>query len=318
MALVLIGKAFKLNNTTPINNNQRSSSNPCNRQIAQPGINIDQDRYMLMVEDNVGKQFRPNARQIAGNQNGYNAIKAKEKDAAYLQTQLQIAQKQETGIQLNYKEFDFMDVASAYDEIEEVNANCTLKDNLQQVSTPGTQTDNALVYDSDGSDEVHHSENCYDNDIFNMFTQEEQDTELLEPITEPHTVQQNNSNVISVESSVEHNGGIVEQHLATVEETQATKFVRDFKTLAKEADESLAKLKALAYEIKRLLRAVVSQDIMSIMKNNYVVDTSILQIELDPYNDMQYQIEQLQAQLGDLKGKSSDTQCASNTIDPLS
>ncbi|GJZ90949.1 hypothetical protein Tco_0662876 [Tanacetum coccineum] len=36
------------------------------------------------------------------------------------------------------------------------------------------------------------------------------------------------------------------------------------------------------------------------------------------YNDMQKKIKQLQAQLGDLKGKSSDTQCASNTLDPVS
>ncbi|GKB57787.1 hypothetical protein Tco_0913973 [Tanacetum coccineum] len=36
------------------------------------------------------------------------------------------------------------------------------------------------------------------------------------------------------------------------------------------------------------------------------------------YNDMQQKIKWLQAQLGDLKGKSSDTQCASNTLDPLS
>ncbi|GJV32348.1 hypothetical protein Tco_1392748 [Tanacetum coccineum] len=35
------------------------------------------------------------------------------------------------------------------------------------------------------------------------------------------------------------------------------------------------------------------------------------------YNDMQQKIERLQAQLGDLKGKSSDTQCALNTLDPL-
>ncbi|GKA86181.1 hypothetical protein Tco_0807892, partial [Tanacetum coccineum] len=42
-----------------------------------------------------------------------------------------------------------------------------------QASTSGTQTDKASVYDSDGSAEVHHYENCYDNDIFNMFTQEE-------------------------------------------------------------------------------------------------------------------------------------------------
>ncbi|GJW64549.1 hypothetical protein Tco_0116433 [Tanacetum coccineum] len=43
-----------------------------------------------------------------------------------------------------------------------------------------------------------------------------------------------------------------------------------------------------------------------------------LQTELDPYNDMQQNIKRLQAQLGDLKGKSSDTQCASNTLDPVS
>ncbi|GKD54182.1 hypothetical protein Tco_1287569, partial [Tanacetum coccineum] len=39
---------------------------------------------------------------------------------------------------------------------------------------------------------------------------------------------------------------------------EAAKFVRDFKSLAKEGDESLAKHKALELEIERLLRAVVS------------------------------------------------------------
>ncbi|GKF53826.1 hypothetical protein Tco_0160736 [Tanacetum coccineum] len=61
MALEFMSKAFQLNNTTPTNNNQRSSSNPSNMQIAQPGMNMDQDRQMLMVEDIVGNQFRPNA-----------------------------------------------------------------------------------------------------------------------------------------------------------------------------------------------------------------------------------------------------------------
>nr|GEV13131.1 hypothetical protein [Tanacetum cinerariifolium] len=46
---------------------------------------------------------------------------------------------------------------------------------------------------------------------------------------------------------------------------EAAKFVRDFKSLAKEADESFAKHKALELEIERLLRAVVSQDIMSVL-----------------------------------------------------
>ncbi|GJZ06627.1 hypothetical protein Tco_0540420 [Tanacetum coccineum] len=248
-----------------------------------------------------------------------------------------------------------------------------------------------------------------------MFTQEEQYTKLLKPITEPHQVQQNDSNIISTAYSVEHNRGTVEQHPATVEETRAyfeslynnlvievkkvnsvnhkmketnvdlttelaryknqekcfeinqekydklercyqksvyqekclskkinalhlisaktittlneeianlnnqlskekstisylqqekKKLKSDFKIrkdelidkqiqleqkikeldniLVKiEADESLAKHKSLEYEIERLLRAVVSQDIMSIVQSNSVVDISNLQTELD-------------------------------------
>ncbi|GJQ96619.1 retrovirus-related pol polyprotein from transposon TNT 1-94 [Tanacetum coccineum] len=107
---------------------------------------------------------------------------------------------------------------------------------------------------------------------------------------------------------------------------EAAKFVQDFKSLAKEADESLAKHKALELEIERLLRAVISQDIMSIMQNPPVVETSDLQTELErtkerienSYNDMQQKIERLQAQLGDQKGKCKDTSCVSDTLDPLS
>ncbi|GJZ82663.1 hypothetical protein Tco_0647836 [Tanacetum coccineum] len=253
-------------------------------QIAQPCMNTDQDRQMLMVEDNVGNQFRLNAMQNVGNQvvlnasqnpgvqnvgnqiglsvvseianqygngnvvtapaegngNGINGnpirwyncrgeghyasnctVKPHKRDVAYLQTQLLIAQKEEAGIQLNSEEFDFMAATGAYDEIEKVIANCNLQDNLQQASKSGTQFNKAPVYDSDGLAKVHHSENCYDNDIFNVFTQEEQYTELLEPIPEPQQVPQNDSNVISEVSSVKQGGGTVEQHSANVEETRA-------------------------------------------------------------------------------------------------
>nr|GFA78629.1 hypothetical protein [Tanacetum cinerariifolium] len=54
------------------------------------------------------------------------------------------------------------------------------------------------------------------------------------------------------------------------------KFVGDFNSLAKEANDSLAKHKALELEIERLLKAVVSQDIMIIVQNEFVVDTSDL------------------------------------------
>nr|GFC80251.1 hypothetical protein [Tanacetum cinerariifolium] len=63
MELALMAKAFKLNYSTPTNNNQRISSNPRNRQIAQPSMNMGQDRKMQMVAQN------PRVRNV-GNQNG--------------------------------------------------------------------------------------------------------------------------------------------------------------------------------------------------------------------------------------------------------
>nr|GEV98880.1 retrovirus-related Pol polyprotein from transposon TNT 1-94 [Tanacetum cinerariifolium] len=139
---------------------------------------------------------------------------------------------------------------------------------------------------------------------------------------------------------------------------EAAKFIGDFKSLANEAYASLAKHKALELEIKCLLKAVVSQDIMIIVQNEVVVDTSDLQTELErtkqrfenciiknetdyaklwndwykkydeckydkilydkAYKDMQQKIERLQAQLGDLKGKSKDTSSVSDTRNPLS
>nr|GEZ45491.1 hypothetical protein [Tanacetum cinerariifolium] len=147
-------------------------------------------------------------------------VRPRRKDAAYLQTQLLIAQKDEAGIQLQAEEFDLMAAIADLDEIEEVNANCILMANLQQASTSGTQTDKAPVYDSDGSAEVHNYENCDDNEKFNMFTQEEQYTKLLESIPEPHQVPQTDNNVISVVFSVKQSGGTIEQHSANVEETR--------------------------------------------------------------------------------------------------
>nr|GFD27289.1 hypothetical protein [Tanacetum cinerariifolium] len=70
MALTLMAKAFKLNYSTPTNNNQRISSNPRNRQIAQPGMNMGQDRQMQLIGGNGGNQLR----QYAGNLNGYNEV----------------------------------------------------------------------------------------------------------------------------------------------------------------------------------------------------------------------------------------------------
>nr|GEW66163.1 putative ribonuclease H-like domain-containing protein [Tanacetum cinerariifolium] len=66
------------------------------------------------------------------------------------ETQLVIAQKEEAGIQLQDEEFDLMTAIGDIDEIEDINANCILMVNLQQALASGTQTNKALVYDSDG------------------------------------------------------------------------------------------------------------------------------------------------------------------------
>nr|GEW50654.1 hypothetical protein [Tanacetum cinerariifolium] len=146
-------------------------------------------------------------------------VRSRRRDAAYLQTRLLIAQKEEAGIQLQAEEYDLMAAAAHLNEIEEVNANCILMANIQQASTSGTQTDRAPVYDSHGSAEVH--ENCDDNEIFNMFTQEEQYTELLEPILESHRVPQNDNDIISKDTNVEQGAKTVEQDSANFEETRA-------------------------------------------------------------------------------------------------
>nr|GEZ56884.1 hypothetical protein [Tanacetum cinerariifolium] len=152
MALALMVKAFKLNYSTPTNNNHRISSNPRNRQIAQPG-NVNQNPNGN--GNLVAARAEGNASGNNGNQIRYSIV---------------IAQKEDVGIQLQAKEFDLMDAAADLDEIEEVNENYILMANLQQASTSGTQTNKAPVYDSNRSAEVHNYENCYDNKIFNMFT----------------------------------------------------------------------------------------------------------------------------------------------------
>nr|GFB64551.1 hypothetical protein [Tanacetum cinerariifolium] len=56
------------------NQKERILSNPKNRQIAQPGMNMGQDRHMQMVGCNGGNQFRQYARQNSGNPAGYNDV----------------------------------------------------------------------------------------------------------------------------------------------------------------------------------------------------------------------------------------------------
>nr|GEU78056.1 hypothetical protein [Tanacetum cinerariifolium] len=433
MILALMAKAFTLNNTTPTNNNQRSSLNPSNMQIAQPDINMDQDRQMLMVKDNVGNQFRPNtvhnvrnqygngnvvSAPAEGNGNGINSnlircynchgeghyasnyiVKPRKRDVAYLQQQLQITQKEEAGIQCAQEKFEFITVADAYEETERVKANCILENNLQQAShlvlsltklpsmthmdqlseqkidlcyqnpfyLKQAQQKQQSLYNGKVLLEKHDPPAVYDSEEILELTQESrlkmkqlnkeikpanytkinhlsgvfvsQTAKSREDLYFSNTSKTANvSKLFSIpneEFSNDTTPSVARKILNEVKRTIATlpccqtkndfgytqlvvfcsprvhkivkdeiflivnqvaarvqnfeiqflreaaKFVRDFKSLAKEADESLSKHKALELKIKSLLRAVVSQDIMSIVQNPSVVDTSNLQTELE-------------------------------------
>ncbi|GJW30133.1 retrovirus-related pol polyprotein from transposon TNT 1-94 [Tanacetum coccineum] len=261
MALVLMAKAFKLNYSTPTNNNQRILSNPHNRHIAQPGMNMGQDRQMQMVRGNGGNHFRQIqnrndnvvAAQAEGNANGNNGnqircykcrglghlarnctIRLRKRDAAYLQTQLLIAQKEEAGIQLQDDEFDLMAAIADIDEIEEVNANCILMANLQQASTSVTQTDKAPVYDSDRS--------AKEKSTVSSLLEEKKRLKSDFKIREDELLDKQ----IQLENKIKELDNILVK-------TEAAKFVRDFKSLANEADESLAKAQDIGMNVLGLI-----------------------------------------------------------------
>nr|GEX49329.1 hypothetical protein [Tanacetum cinerariifolium] len=131
----LMAKAFKLNYSTPTNNNQRILSNPRNRQIAQPGINMGQDRQMQMVGGYGENQSRQYAGQNAGNLNGYNAVQN-------VKNQNQIGNGN-------------LVIARAEGNVAGHNGNQIRCYNCKgQSSTSGTQTDNTPVYGTDGSAET--------------------------------------------------------------------------------------------------------------------------------------------------------------------
>nr|GEV28704.1 hypothetical protein [Tanacetum cinerariifolium] len=558
MSLTLMAEAFKLNYSSPTNNNQRISPNPHNKQIAQPGMNMGQDRQIQMVGGYGENQFRQYAGQNAGNLNGYNAVQNVRNQVAQNPRVQNVGNRNGLIVILGNgnqnqignrnlvaaQEYDLMTATADLDEIEEVNANFILMANLQQASTSSTQTDSAPIYDSDGSAELSKEKStvsflleekkrlksdfktCEDElldkqiqlekkikELNNILLKTGQTIHMLSPKPDSvyHTKQKmaldyqnrfylkqaqkkqqslydgkvllekhdppvvhgseetlqlaqesrekmkqlnkeikptnytkinhllgvfvpqtakshedlyfsNISKTANVSKSIsipndnfsdENTPSVARKFLYEVKSTivipqsivkhlmtikthnwsssahqelhkivrdeifpivnqfdarvqnfkikflkEAAKFVGDFKSLAKKADESLTKHKALELEIKRLLKAVVSQDIISVGQNESIVDTSVLQTELEckkerfenyiikkengyaklwndwyknrdewkydkisydkAYKDMQQKIKRLQAQLGDLKGKSKDTSCVLDTRNPLS
>ncbi|GJV65594.1 hypothetical protein Tco_1476422 [Tanacetum coccineum] len=160
MALVLMANAFKLNYSTPTNNNQNFIKTGRLHNwnglivvswIINPNPNRNGNVVAARAEGNSngnnGNQIRCYNCRVLGHLARNYTVRPRRRDVAYLQTQLLIAQKEEAGIQLQAEEFDLIASTADLDEIEEVNANCILMPNLQQASTSGTQTDNASVYE---------------------------------------------------------------------------------------------------------------------------------------------------------------------------
>nr|GEV31528.1 retrovirus-related Pol polyprotein from transposon TNT 1-94 [Tanacetum cinerariifolium] len=271
-----------------------------------PGINMDQDKHIQMVGGNSGNQFRQYARknagnqigynvgQVTGNQNGYNAVY----NAGNQQHGLRVMVMESNQIrcyncrgvariQLQYEEFDLMDDVET-EEIEEVNANYILIANLQQASTSGTHADKAPVYDSDRSAEARMSLN-----VNNWSSPVHQEVHKILKDEIAPIVNKVDVRVIHFENEFLK---------------EATKFVLDFKSLAKE---SLDKIMVLEKENERPLRAVVNHDILSIVQNHYISYDKA-------YNDMQLQVERLQAQLGDIKGQRVESTAKTRRPQPRS
>ncbi|GKD05014.1 hypothetical protein Tco_1179988 [Tanacetum coccineum] len=322
-------------------------------------------------------------------------VKPGKQDDAYLQKQMQIALKEEARIQLTQEEFYFMaDAEEQYTELlEPIPESHQVPQNdsnvISEVSSveqsggtveqhPTTPEETRALYDllynnlSTEAEKVN-SVNCKLTETNADLTIElaryknqensgKQITTLNEEISNLNkqlSMEKSNvSSLLKEKKRLKSDFKICEDELLDKQIQLENKIKELDNILVKtEADESLAKHKALELENKRLLRAVVSQDIMSIVQNNSVIDTSNLQTELErtkerfenciikkeneyaklwndwykkceeykydkisydkAYNDMKQKIERLQAQLGDQKGKSKDTICVSNTLDPL-
>ncbi|GKC87866.1 hypothetical protein Tco_1148515 [Tanacetum coccineum] len=264
-------------------------------EIAQSGMNMGQDRHMLIVGGNGGNQFRQN--QVI-----QNAV-------------------QNPGVQNVGNQKGLIVVSGIANQNPNGNGNVV----AARAEDPRGEMDACLSSDSviDCSKWKNRQEESTLAEEFDLMAAAADLDEIEE------------MNQLSVEQS----GGTLEQHPATPDETRAL-YDSLYSNLATEvekvnsvnqADESLAKHKALELEFERLFRDVVSQDIMSIVQNPSVVDTSNLQTELErtkerfenyKLHDTIYENAKLRAQLFDKvseqkhtnKGTSLNTQFSKQSI----
>nr|GEX46051.1 hypothetical protein [Tanacetum cinerariifolium] len=349
MALALMAKAFKLNYSTPTNNNQRISSNLRNRAECRES---DWNR-LIGVQGNGNKNQIGNGSLVAaraeGNAVGQNGNQIRCYNYRGVEETLQLAQESREKVKQLNKEIK--------------PANYTKINHLLGVFVSQTFKSREELYFSNDSKTANVSKSIsIPNEEFSDDTTPSVARKFLNEVKSTTvTLQRVVKHRMTLETHNWSSSAHQELHKIVKEEIfpiinqvnarvqnfkiqflkEAAKFVGDFKSLAKEADESLAKHKALEFEIKRLLRIVVGQDIISVVKKTSVVDTLNLQTELErtkerfenriikkeneyaklwndwykkcdeckydkisydkANKDMQQKIERLQAQLGDLK-----------------
>ncbi|GJZ99650.1 hypothetical protein Tco_0672201 [Tanacetum coccineum] len=270
-------------------------------------------------------------------------------DVAYLQTQLLIAQKEEAGIQLHAEEFDLMDVVADLDEIEETDQLrynfmtivvmmryliCLLKRSSIPQNDSNVISKVSSVKQGGGTVEQHSSTvketHVYHESLF-------------------HNLAANVEKVNTVNRKMKETNAKLTTELARYKNQEKT-----FEISQEKYDKlerwgfvsQTAKSREELYLSNTSKMANVSKSI-SIPNKEFSDDTppSVARKFLNEeneyaklwnnwyktceeckyektsygkaYNDMKQKIEQLQAQLGDQKGKNKDTPCVSDTLDPL-
>nr|GEU42184.1 hypothetical protein [Tanacetum cinerariifolium] len=278
MALALMAKAFKLNYSTPTNNNQRISSNPRNRQIAQPGMNMGQDRQMQMVGGNGGNQFRQYAGQNTGNPAGYNDV---------IRNQVIHNVVQNPRVQNVGNPNGLMGVQGNGNQNQIGNSN--LVEARTEGNAVGQNGNKIRCYNCRGIG--HYARNCTARprrrDVAYLQTQlliaqkeeagiqlQAEEYDLMAATADLDDIEEVNANCILMANLQQASTSGTKSDSTPVYDTDGSS----------ECDE--CKYDKISYD--------------------------------KAYKDIQQKIERLQAQLGDLKGQSKDTPCVSDTRNPLS
>nr|GFA16093.1 hypothetical protein [Tanacetum cinerariifolium] len=246
-------------------------------------------------------------------------IRPRIRDAIYLQTQLLIAQKEEEGIQLQDEEFDLMAAVANLDEIEEYT------ELLEPIPEPHQvpQNDNNIIsevtsMEQSGETVEQHPANVketralYDSLYQNLAIEVEKVNTINRKLKETNTeLTTELARFKNQEKCFE-----ISQEKYDKPERYYQKSVYQEQCLSK-------KINALHLSFERFENCIIKKE------NEYAKlwndwykkcdECKLDKISYDKaYKDMQQKIERLQAQLGDLKGKSKDTSCVSDTLNPLS